>query len=272
MLNALLELIGRSLTRYLASPVKGFTPTTTVDPALVARVLMPADVILVEGDTRVSGAIKYLTQSTWSHAALYVGPLDGRADPDGTPHDIVEANLGEGVVSASRLKYASAHTRICRAAGLSDEERASVASYAVGRIGDGYDVRHVVDLMRYLLPHPPVPARFRRRMIALGSGSPTQAICSTLIAQAFHTVRYPILPRIERIAVVNQDPDGEPMMEEILHIRHHSLYCPRDFDISPYFAVVKPTIAAGFDYRELTWGEDHFDAPDMLTVRGRPQA
>ena len=40
---------------------------------------------------------------------------------------------------------------------------------------------------------------------------------------------------------------------EILHIRHHSLYTPRDFDVSPYFAIIKPTLVAGFDYHTLQW-------------------
>jgi hypothetical protein len=31
----------------------------------------------------------------------------------------------------------------------------------------------------------------------------------------------------------------------------HGLYAPRDFDVSPYFAVIKPTIEGGFDYRKL---------------------
>jgi hypothetical protein len=30
---------------------------------------------------------------------------------------------------------------------------------------------------------------------------------------------------------------------------------PRDFDISPYFDVVKPTIARGFDYTSLHWAD-----------------
>ena len=38
---------------------------------------------------------------------------------------------------------------------------------------------------------------------------------------------------------------------EILHIRDSSLYMPRDFDISPYFEIVKPTIVQGFDYTAL---------------------
>ena len=42
---------------------------------------------------------------------------------------------------------------------------------------------------------------------------------------------------------------------ELLEIRHHSLYAPRDFDISPYFSVVKPTIENGFEYKRLHWAD-----------------
>ena len=42
---------------------------------------------------------------------------------------------------------------------------------------------------------------------------------------------------------------------EILHIRDSSLYMPRDFDISPYFEIVKPTIVQGFDYTALRWAD-----------------
>ena len=30
---------------------------------------------------------------------------------------------------------------------------------------------------------------------------------------------------------------------------------PRDFDISPYFEIVKPTIVQGFDYTALHWAD-----------------
>jgi len=46
-------------------------------------------------------------------------------------------------------------------------------------------------------------------------------------------------------------PGCDDCVAEILHIRHHSLFAPRDFDISPYFKVVKPAIEAQFDYRSL---------------------
>jgi hypothetical protein len=95
-------------------------------------------------------------------------------------------------------------------------------------------------------------------MIALGSGHPTRIICSALIAQAFETVRYPILPKVTRL-------DSEAARQEILEIRHSSLYAPRDFDISPYFEVVKPTIVRGFDYKTLAWTDLPAAGPDELT-------
>ena len=155
----------------------------------------------VEGNNRISGIIKYLTQSTWSHGALYVGPVEGAMEPDGEPHVLIEANVGEGVESAPLSKYFSYHTRICRPVGLTYEDRYTVCRYAINRIGFGYDTKNIVDLMRYLFPLP-VPQRWRRRMIALGSGDPTKMICSALIAQAFDAVRYPILPKITRAGPV----------------------------------------------------------------------
>jgi hypothetical protein len=245
MSDRFLGAVGQRLVRYLEQPSPGYEPFTPSDPAALAHVLQPGDVVLVEGNSRISGVIKYLTQSTWSHSALYVGDrLDVRGE-DGEPHVLVEAQLGEGVISAPLSKYAVFHTRVCRPIGLTEYDRNTVVNYMVERLGYDYDVKNIVDLIRFLVPMP-VPARFRRRMMALGSGDPTKAICSTLIAQAFETVRYPILPKIELI-------ESRETRREILHIRHHSLYTPRDFDISPYFEVVKPTIRAGFDYKKMRW-------------------
>ena len=210
-------------------------------------IIEPGDVLLVEGNNRVSGIIKYLTQSTWSHAALYVGTIDGAAEPDGEPHVLIEANIGEGVTSAPLSKYFPYHTRLCRPVGLSFEDRNTVCRYAINRIGFGYDTKNILDLMRFLIPLP-IPQRWRRRMIAFGSGDPTKIICSALIAQAFDAVRYPILPKITRAG-------SRQARREILHIRDSSLYMPRDFDISPYFEIVKPTIVQGFDYTSLHWAD-----------------
>jgi hypothetical protein len=237
--------VGRVLARYLDMPARGYEPFTPSDPEALRATLKPGDVLLVEGSNHVAGVIKYLTQSTWSHAALYVGPIGDRVTADGEPLVLVEANIGQGVVAAPLSKYERYHTRICRPIGLSADDCARVCAYAAERIGFDYDLKNIIDLLRYLLPLP-VPRRWRRRMIALGSGHPTRIICSALIAQAFGTVRYPILPKVTR-------RDSALLRQEILEIRHSSLYAPRDFDISPYFDVVKPTIAKGFNYKTVAW-------------------
>ena len=246
-MNRMLDGVGQLIARYLQRPVNGYEPFTPSDPDALRQSLQPGDVLLVEGNNHIAGIIKYLTQSTWSHASLYVGPLPGRIGPDGEPDVLIEANVGKGVVSAPLSKYLRFHTRICRPVGLRQDDCTRVCAYAVERIGFAYDLKNIIDLMRYLLPLP-VPQRWRRRLIALGSGDPTRLICSALIADAFRTVRYPILPKIRLTG-------SRQAREEILEIRHSSLYCPRDFDISPYFNVVKPTIARGFDYKMLQWAD-----------------
>ena len=239
------EGIGRVLARYLEKPAQGYEPFTPSDPDALRAALKPGDVLLIEGNNHISGVIKYLTQSTWSHAALYVGPIGDRVAADGEPLLLVEANIGEGVIAAPLSKYVRYHTRICRPAGLSEEDRARVCAYATERIGFDYDMKNILDLMRYLLPLP-VPQRWRRRLMSLGSGHPTRIICSALIAQAFENVRYPILPKVTLV-------ESELARQEILEIRHSSLFAPRDFDISPYFEVVKPTLQRSFDYKALAW-------------------
>ncbi len=66
---------GRFLARYLEESAQGYEPFTPSDPEGLRTTLQPGDVLLVEGSNNISGTIKYLTQSTWSHAALYVGPI-----------------------------------------------------------------------------------------------------------------------------------------------------------------------------------------------------
>ena len=244
--------MGRRLADYLSSPRRGAQVATSA-PSQLEAALRPGDVLLVDGNTRVSIAVKYLTQSTWSHAALCIGDALGAPEPGEERRILVEADIREGVRAVPVGAFAGMHTRICRPVGLSKEDLDTVIRFAVSRIGGRYDLKNVFDLARYLIPTPPVPVRWRRRMLAFGSGDPTRAICSTLIAQAFQSVRYPILPKVT--LEKSDDPACSDCHREILHIRHYSLYTPRDFDISPYFEVVKPTLAHGFDYRRIAWAE-----------------
>jgi hypothetical protein len=253
--DSFLDWFGRRLGERLRREVPGEEPFVPSNPRALRRVLRPADVLLVAGGSKLSTAIKYLTQSTWSHAAIYVGEEYDLPGDGPEPHTLIEVNLGEGCVSAPLSKYDRFHTRICRPIGLTEADREAVLAHMVSRIGTQYDMRNIVDLLRFLLPEPPIPRRWRRRMIALGSGEPTRAICSTLIAEAFGHVRYPILPRVERVESEKRGA-SRFQRQEILHIRHHSLYAPVDFDLSPYFKVVKPTIEEGFNYKGLTWAEE----------------
>ena len=258
LFDTVLDRIGRLIAERLEAPASGYEPFTPSDPETLRRTLKPGDVLLIEGNQKVATAIKYLTQSTWSHAALFVGDAVGQSADAKEACTLVEANLGDGVVAVPLSKYACFNTRICRPVGLTEPEQNEVVTFVISRIGHKYDTRHIMDLARYLFPTPPVPVRWRRRLIALGSGDPTRAICSTLIAQAFQSVRYPILPRIERVPR-HLWAESVYSRREILHIRHHSLFAPRDFDLSPYFQIVKPTIESSFDHHKLNWADKRED-------------
>ena len=81
------------------------------------------DVVLVEGRSRVSEVIKLITQSSWSHAALYIGRLHDLEDPvlrdklgahaqcgDETQL-IIESELGLGTVVRPLSIYEGEHLR-----------------------------------------------------------------------------------------------------------------------------------------------------------------
>lgn len=262
-----LSVIGKLLADYLSQPLKDFETKVPVDRYLLPELLQPADILLVEGNTRVSTAIKYLTQSTWSHAALYIGDALGEGCNPETSPTLLEADLQEGVIAVPLAKYRELNTRICRAINLSPADRDSVVRFCVDRLGTAYDLKNLFDLARYLFPTPPVPSYLRRRMLALGSGDPTRALCSTLIAQAYQSIHYPLLPRIEVLSDAEKRRNAE-QVKEILHIRHHTLFTPRDFDLSPYFEVIKPIETATFDYRALVWGhqEPEVEDPEICTA------
>jgi hypothetical protein len=147
-MGVMLDTVGKWIASYLQKEVPGyepFTPATRSTFAASSSRRRAAG----RGNNRISGIIKYLTQSTWSHAALYVGPVDGACEPDGEPHVLIEANIGEGVTSAPLSKYFPYHTRLSRPVGPVLRDRHTVCRYAINRIGFGYDTKNIVDLMRF---------------------------------------------------------------------------------------------------------------------------
>ncbi len=261
-----LRFVGGALARHLAKPRPGLSSLATSPPDLLSAALQPGDVLLVEGTSRFSSAIKYLTQSTWSHTSLFIGDRVDSFKRGEDARVLVDADIIEGVRLIPLREFSGLHTRICRPVGLAAHDVTQLIDFMLQRVGNHYDLKNVFDLARFLVSRPPVPGSMRRRALALGSGEPTRAICSTLIAQAFGSIRYPILPEVEQL-----DPDtpgaGEAR-EEIMHIRHHSLYAPRDFDVSPFFRVVKPRIESGFEFRSLNWAVDRASEQNRETVPG----
>jgi len=258
MINWVKQATGSKLAGFLSKRLPGYKRFESTSIDQTASVLRTGDILLVDGNTRISTAIKYLTQSSWSHACLYVG----RGGESSSASTLLEADLQAGVRLVEPNYYADANLRICRPVGLSDEDRDALVSFALSKLGHQYDKKNVFDLMRYLIQKPAVPNRLRRAMIGLGSGEPTKAICSTLIAESFQSIDYPILP-IQDFVVDKAGKhftlDGETIGRDgevpVYYRRHFTHYTPRDFDLSPYFRIVKPTLEQGFDYRKLKWSD-----------------
>ena len=85
-------------------------------------------------------------------------------------------------------------------------------------------------------------------MIKLGSRDASRIACSSLIAQAFQAVHYLIFPKITGVG-------SRAARSEIAEIRGSSLYAPRDFDMSPFFPMVKRTLARGFNNKDMQWAD-----------------
>jgi hypothetical protein len=262
----------------LTKPLHGYTLSFPNDMASLKRHIKKGDVVLVEGSERISECIKYLTQSSWSHSALYVGDEPLRRNPQAramlrekygeeAEFLVLEALVESGVVLSPLAKYRDFNIRICRPFNLSNADLSEVLDEALRSVGDTYDIRNVFDLMRYFLPVSLVPARLRRTALRFGSGVPTRVICSSLIAGCFHRVRFPVVPKYERL------PQGMPVVRPrlwplnraangadlgTLRMVSPTLITPRDFDLSPYFEIVKFNIieSVKFDYRKIKWIED----------------
>jgi hypothetical protein len=266
--------LARRLFDWLSEPIPAYEQRVWNDPHALRRTIQKGDVILVEGDNRISVVIKYLTQSSWSHAALYLGDellRHGGELADRTRREfgadaeqlLVEA-LPRGVVAAPLAKYIDYNLRIVRPHRLRPEHLKRILEEAIQTIGWQYDVRNIMDLMRYLLPVHVVPHRLRRDALHFGSGQPTEVICSSLLGRLFGRVGFPVLPQAAHPASAEGRRPGllghvlgheSERFTGLFRMRHPTLLTPRDFDLSPYFEVVKfNAIASGnFDYERIQW-------------------
>jgi len=221
--------------------------------------IRPGDVLLIEGRSRVSDIIRAITQSPWTHAALYLGRADEieneelrqivekNQTKEGNIRLVIEGMLGKGMIISPLSNYRHHHIRICRPIGLSLTDREAVIAYAIKAVGKPYNVRRLLDLARYLLPWSFLPRRWGSSLFTTPNGTLESGICSSMIAEAFTAVKFPILPFIK-----NDNVSGIEMIQ-----RNPYIFTPKDFDYSPYFEIIKYPI---FDpaemlpyYRRLPW-------------------
>jgi len=285
------QFVIRQFTRLLTKPLKNYTPRFPNDLTALKRNVRKGDIILVEGEQRVSEVIKYLTQSSWSHVALYIGDeLVRRHHPQlgqvraafGEEANtlIIEALVDEGVIVSPLSKYINFNIRVCRPHNLRKDHLQKILDDVIGQLGYTYDLKNVFDLARYFLPVSLIPRRFRRKALQFGSGLPTQVICSSIFAAAFDKVGFPIVPQITRNSLtVSQPPSllsqflpwtngGPPRF--IFRRSHPTLITPRDFDLSPYFQIIKFNVIepSRFDYNKIVWAEDEEEKPAARLAHG----
>lgn len=221
--------------------------------------IRPCDVLLIEGRSRVSDVIRHITQSPWSHACLYIGRLHDVDNPhlreklakhfrgDSNVQLVIEGYLGQGTIVSPIDNYKNSHIRICRPRGLYREDAQQVLDFAINKLGTGYDVRQIFDLARFFLPWSIMPRRWRSTLFENHITQATRTVCSTIIAEAFTSIEFPILPLVKQ--------HEETGIE--LYPRNPRLFTPRDFDYSPFFDIIKyPFVSFGeVPYRKLPWNK-----------------
>jgi hypothetical protein len=280
---ALQEWITQRVTRFLNAPVGHYEQHHPNDLEATKQYMRKGDVLLVDGHLRVSVLIKYLTHSPWSHAALYVGDellqrggaLRALAEEhfgSEAEHVVVEA-LTEGVVASPLSKYIDHNLRICRPHRLRSKHLTRILDGAIGAIGWRYDLRNVFDLALHLGGAAMLPPRHRKRALRFGSGAARSVICSSLLGQLFDDVGFPVLPQVSYMDAPggSERPARRALLSmlsrrdearNVYRRRHPTLLMPRDFDLSPFFRVVKVGAMGtrGFDYERIAWEDAVEDA------------
>ena len=266
------------VTRFLEAPVGHYEQHHPNDLDALKRRARKGDVLLVDGDQRVSVLIKYLTHSPWSHAALYVGDellrrggaLRALAEEhfgDEAEHVVVEA-LTEGVVASPLSKYADHNVRLCRPLRLLPKHLDRILAGAIEAIGWRYDLRNVIDLALYLGRAALLPPRQRKRALRFGSGAARSVICTSLLGHLFADVGFPVLPhvsypdapggaeRASRLPLLSVWSRRGEARDGALSGRHPTLLMPRDFDLSPFFEIVKVGAPEVLDYERVGWEDE----------------
>jgi hypothetical protein len=261
------QALSDAVVRFLTHEGKNYQRRIPNNLENLKKHVQPGDVLLVEGKSRLSQVIKYLTQSSWSHSGIYVGDrlMDARHPRGERYRDlygeearylVLEADLASGVSGVPLGKYVDYNIRVCRPYCITGADMELVVAEVIAHSGERYDQRQLLDLGRYLMPFHLLPARWRRKVFFSGASDSRAVICSGLIAQAFLGVRYPIMPMLPASVREEQQEGLHPWGRRMRSV-HPRLVLPRDFDLSPYFRIVKfNSVEEGpIDYHAIEWVE-----------------
>lgn len=270
MFSRLFSKIADSCIRWL-NYERPFEGIPLCDFERIRYELRPGDVLLIEGRSRIGEIIQAITLSPWSHAALYVGRLHDIEDPkirnrvsahfSASPDTqlIIEGISGKGTLINDLSVYKNDHIRLCRPKGLSRHDAQLVLNFAIRKLGNEYDTRQILDLARFLLPWTLMPRHFRSKLFEYHAGESTKTVCSSMIAEAFGSVEFPILPLVKQ-----NDTEGLELIK-----RNPKLYTPKDFDHSPYFEIIKYPFVEFADYalyRRLPWNRQGLISHDHVGI------
>ncbi len=217
-------MIKKLLYTWLSREVLPSAHLTLFDTNQLLKTAKPADIWLIEGRSRLSRIIGVITRSPWTHAALYLGnPQEFLPDLPDEPV-LIECLMEKGVVITPVSAYQNEHIRVCRPKGLMPADAKKVLHYTIERLGKSYDTLQIFDLARFLYPWPILPRRWHSSLFNYRAGDMVKLTCSCLLADAFESVGFPILPD------AYQDNQGGYQFV----LRNPKLFTPRDFDYSPF--------------------------------------
>ncbi len=268
------NIISNALTSYLVKKVKKSHPELC-DFKQIAHELRPADVLLIEGKTRMAKAISRVTQSSWTHSSIYIGRIHDIEDIStrellqshykGSVRDqlVIESYVGRGTIVSPITDYEEDHIRICRPTGISHEDTQKVINFAVEHVGREYDTKQIIDLAFFCLKWSLFPWRWWTSLFTLKNSQSQKEVCSEMIAHAFSSVDFPILP-----LTIKDDKDNL----KFIH-RNPRLCVPKDFDYSPYFQIIKyPMWPADHKaaYKKFPWQKDTVSNDELGITKTDP--
>jgi hypothetical protein len=216
-----------ALAERLNRDIHSYHLRVQTDMVKLKETLRAGDVILVEGNKLISRVVMAVTHSTWSHSALYVG--EGR---------VIDPLPSTGTMLNTIDAFESLNIRVCRPMGLRETELQRVCSFAMSHLGRRYDHINVSNVLRSYFGKKRDASEF------LGDISASNEVCSGLIAEAFDQVGFVVLDGVNFSQIV-----------------------PGDFDLSPYFEIVKISQARpARPEKARVWGK----TDDTITLRFGP--